>query len=74
LIHLSSRAGTIGPGMTTAPKYSGSPYPPTEKKYKLLIVNEQDRQCMYNITMRHVCAAMVAVEDQYILHDLSVYV
>jgi len=48
--------------------------PPTEKKYKLLIVNEQDRQCMYNITMRHVCAAMVAVEDQYILHDLSVYV
>jgi hypothetical protein len=35
-----------------------------KKKYKLLIINAQDRQCMYNVTMRHVCATMVAVGKQ----------
>jgi cytochrome c oxidase subunit IV len=49
LIHLSSTAGTIGPVMTTK---------------ALLIINEQDRQHMYNVTMRHVCVTMVAVEKQ----------
>ena len=33
---------------------------------------EQDRQCTYNITLRHVCVTIVAVEKQYILHILSV--
>jgi len=36
--------------------------------YKL----EQDRQHMYNITLRHICAAIIAMEIQYVLNILSV--
>ena len=36
--------------------------------YKL----EQDRQRMYNITLRHFWATIVAVEKQYIVNILSV--
>ena len=38
--------------------------------YKL----EQDRQHMYNVTLRCICATIVAVEKQYILNILSVFV
>jgi hypothetical protein len=33
---------------------------------------KQDRQCTYNVTMRHVCASIVAVEKQWVLHYLGV--
>ena len=32
----------------------------------------QDRQCMYNATLRHICATTVVVEKQWLLHNLSV--
>jgi len=40
---------------------------------RIIPVNEQDMQCMYNVTMRCVHATIVAVEDQCVLHNLSVY-
>ena len=33
---------------------------------------KQDRQCMYNVTLRRVRATVVAVEKQWVLHHLSV--
>ena len=33
---------------------------------------EQDRQHMCNITLRHICAAIIAVEKQYVLNIPSV--
>jgi len=33
---------------------------------------KQDRQCAYNVTLRRVCAAIVAVEKAKLLHVLSV--
>jgi len=36
--------------------------------YKL----EQDSQHIYNITLRRVCATIVAMEKQYVLYILSV--
>jgi hypothetical protein len=33
---------------------------------------QQDRQCTYNVTMRRVRATIVAVEKQWVLHNLSV--
>jgi len=35
---------------------------------------EQDRQFMYNVTLRRVRATIVAVEKQYVLHNLCVCV
>ena len=35
---------------------------------------KQDRQCTYNVTVRRVCATIVAVEKQWVLHNLSVCV
>jgi hypothetical protein len=35
---------------------------------------QQDRKCMYDLTLRHICAATVAAEKQLVLHILSVYV
>ena len=34
----------------------------------------QDRQCTNNVTSRHVCATVVAVEKQRVLHSLCVFV
>jgi hypothetical protein len=34
----------------------------------------QDRQCTYNVTLRHVRETIVAVEKQWLLHILSVSV
>ena len=33
---------------------------------------QQDRQCMYTRTLRPICATIVAVEKQWVLHNLSV--
>jgi hypothetical protein len=33
---------------------------------------KEDRQCTYNVTMRRICATIVAVEKQYVLHILGV--
>ena len=33
---------------------------------------EQDRQCTYNVTLRCISATTVAVEKQWVLHNLSV--
>jgi len=33
---------------------------------------EQDKQCMYNVTMRHVHAIIVSVEKQWVLHIMNV--
>jgi len=33
---------------------------------------EQDRQSAYNVTLRRVCATIVAEEKQKVLHKLSV--
>jgi len=33
---------------------------------------EQDRQHMYNITLRPICTTIIAVEKQYVLNILSV--
>ena len=33
---------------------------------------QEDRKCTYNLTFRHVRAAMVAVEKQHVLHNMSV--
>jgi hypothetical protein len=34
--------------------------------------HEQDRQCTYNVTLKRVRATIVAVEEQILLHILSV--
>jgi len=34
---------------------------------------EEARQCTYNVTLRRVCATTVAVDEQYVLYILSVY-
>ena len=34
--------------------------------------NKQGRQCMYNVILRRVHAAIVVVEKQWVLHNLSV--
>jgi len=34
--------------------------------------SNQDRQCKYNVTLRHVLATIVAVEKHEVLHILSV--
>ena len=34
----------------------------------------QDRQFTYNRTLRHVCATVVTIEKQYVLHILNVSV
>ena len=36
----------------------------TETTYKAEKINKQDRQCTYNITLRHVSATTVAVESR----------
>jgi hypothetical protein len=36
--------------------------------------NKQDRQVTYNITLRRVSATIVAVEKQWVLHNLCVLV
>ena len=36
------------------------------------ICKEQDKQCMYNVTLGRVRATIVAVERQWVLHNLSV--
>ena len=36
--------------------------------------DEHDRQCTYNVTLRRVRATTVAVEKQWVLHNLSVFV
>ena len=33
----------------------------------------QDRQCMYNVTVRPACVTIVAIEKQRVLHILGVY-
>ena len=33
-------------------------------------LNEKDRQFTYNVTMRRVCASIVAVEKQWVLHNM----
>jgi hypothetical protein len=33
---------------------------------------KQDRQCMYNVTLKYIRATIVAVEKQYVLYILSV--
>jgi len=33
---------------------------------------QQDRQCTYNVTLRSVRATIVAVEKQWVLHNLGV--
>jgi len=35
-------------------------------------LRKRDRLCMYNVTLRRVCATIVAVENRYILHLLKV--
>ena len=37
------------------------------------IIVEKDGQCTRNVTMRRVRATIVAVENQYVIHILSVY-
>lgn len=37
-----------------------------------LLKPEHYRQCTYNVTLRHVCITIVAVEKQEVLHILSV--
>jgi hypothetical protein len=40
------------------------------EKYLGRSENKQERQCTYNVTMRHVVAIYVAVEKQYVIHIL----
>jgi hypothetical protein len=35
---------------------------------------QQDRQCTYNVTLRRICATIVVVEEQYVLHVVRVCV
>jgi len=37
-----------------------------------VFLNKQDRQCVYNVTLRCVRATIVAVEKQYVLQVVSV--
>jgi hypothetical protein len=39
-----------------------------------ILYRKQDRQCTYNVTLRHVRATIVAVEKQYYLFRLYVFV
>jgi len=41
--------------------------------YKLILRGGEDKQCMCNATLRRICATIVAVESQKVLHSLSVY-
>ena len=41
-------------------------------KAKLLCYKEQGTQCRYNVTLRGVCATIVTVGKQWVLHNLSV--
>ena len=43
-------------------------------KYKMISETyfQQDMQCTYNVTLRRVRATIVAVEKQWVLHNLSV--
>jgi hypothetical protein len=36
--------------------------------------NKQDRKFKYNVTLRRVCATVVAVEKQWVLHNFRVFV
>jgi len=38
------------------------------------VKKKQDRQCTYNVTLRRVCATIVDVEKQRVLHNLCVFV
>jgi len=40
---------------------------PTPTKY------QQDRQCMYNVILRHFRVTIFAVEEQSVLHILNVF-
>jgi len=42
------------------------------EKY-ILISKIQGRQCTYNVILRSVRATTLAVENQYLLHDMNVY-
>ena len=46
LIHLSSRAGIIGLVKTTAPRYSGSPYPPPQNTNFWSLMNKTGNVCI----------------------------
>ena len=37
-------------------------------------MNQQDKRCTYNVTLKRVCVAIATLEDQYILHILIVCV
>ena len=37
-------------------------------------VHKYDRQCTYNVTLRRICATIVAVEKRWVLHNLCVCV
>ena len=39
---------------------------------QIMAKGKQDKQCTYNATLRFVCATIVAVERQKVLHILSV--
>jgi len=41
-------------------------------KKPILQCESQDRQCNYNVTLRSVLATIVAAEEKYVLHILSV--
>jgi hypothetical protein len=44
----------------------------TANRPDILILNKEDRQCMYNVTVRGVGATIDAVEKQKLLHNLCV--
>jgi hypothetical protein len=43
-------------------------------KASIFLYDKQQRQCTYNITLRHVCATTVAVVKQWVLHNQCVCV
>ena len=42
-----------------------------ETMRKFEVVPEQDKQCTYNVTLRHIHETIVAVEKKYVLHILN---
>jgi len=43
------------------------------EKYILVPKIQQGRECTYNVILRSVRATIITVENQYVLHDMNVY-
>ena len=67
LIPTGIRSRTVQPIVS---HYTNWATRPTLQLYTVSYL-EQGRQCTYNVTLKHVHITTVAVEQQYVLHNLS---